>query len=244
MVANATAVRRGGSVAVRCAACLLNLMTVPCARARVPTHTLVGSCSRAPLLAAPPSCPEETEAEPVVEKRLVYRLVSGLQASINTHIAMRYPFHDDERQLPVTLQTWRGAGVSDELFWGGHRALFQQRPAGAGSRGRWEEFRFWHPRGCRLVPRLVPGPHGPSVGRVQVCAGAGAWRCDRCRSGEGTRAYRTRSVPPAFLAVIGSRQRLTATPRAFCNTPPFRQHVPTGWASTHSGCGTCTSRSR
>merc|ERR1719343_801363 len=36
------------------------------------------------------SCPAETEAELKPEKRLVFRVVSGLQASINTHLAMHY----------------------------------------------------------------------------------------------------------------------------------------------------------
>lgn len=69
------------------------------------------------------SCPAETEAELKPEKRLVFRVVSGLQASINTHLAMHYGLFSDSG-VPATRENW---GVSRDLSFGPWKELFFER---------------------------------------------------------------------------------------------------------------------
>eukprot|EP00929_Paragymnodinium_shiwhaense_P101495 TRINITY_DN64640_c0_g1_i1.p1 TRINITY_DN64640_c0_g1~~TRINITY_DN64640_c0_g1_i1.p1 ORF type:complete len:482 (+),score=38.93 TRINITY_DN64640_c0_g1_i1:696-2141(+) len=54
------------------------------------------------------SCSDDTELEADPAKRLVYRVVSGLHASVNTHISMHYGFYDDSNE-PATRDNWDNA---------------------------------------------------------------------------------------------------------------------------------------
>jgi len=69
------------------------------------------------------SCSEETEAETSPVKRLVYRVVSGLQASVNTHIAMHYGFYSDTDE-PATRHNWK---FSRSLHFAPWKKLFDDR---------------------------------------------------------------------------------------------------------------------
>lgn len=69
------------------------------------------------------SCSEETEAESSAEKRLAYRMVSGLQASVNTHIAMHYGFYEGTDE-PATRQNWKVSRGLDFRPW---KQLWEQR---------------------------------------------------------------------------------------------------------------------
>lgn len=69
------------------------------------------------------ACPDGVDAEPSVEKRLVFKIVSGLQASINTHISMHYGFIAGTDQ-PATLESWDPASGLDFRPW---KALFDER---------------------------------------------------------------------------------------------------------------------
>jgi len=68
------------------------------------------------------SCPENND-EPSAEKRLVYQVVSGLQASINTHLSMHYGIYTDTQE-PATRENWR---AGRDLSFGPWKALFDDR---------------------------------------------------------------------------------------------------------------------
>lgn len=69
------------------------------------------------------SCEEETESEPSAAKRLVYRVVSGLHASVSTHISMHYGLYDGDGE-PATKDNW---GFARSLHFGPWRELFDKR---------------------------------------------------------------------------------------------------------------------
>jgi ERO1-like protein alpha len=114
------------------------------------------------------SCPEAAEREPSVEKRLVYKVVSGLQASINTHIAMHYGLYADSGE-PATLETWGGGRA---LRFGPWRQLFDQRVGAHPDRVRNMHFVF--ALLLRATHRLRP-----YLGRVLE---AGRLECPKCAS--------------------------------------------------------------
>jgi len=84
------------------------------------------------------SCSEETELEENAAKRLVYRVVSGLQASVNTHIAMHYGFYDDSHE-PATRENW---GSARGLHFAPWKSLFDERVGGHPDRIRNMHFVF------------------------------------------------------------------------------------------------------
>lgn len=114
------------------------------------------------------SCPEQTEDEPRAEKRLVYRVVSGLQASINTHLAMHYGFFKDTG-APATGENW---GVARDLEFRPWKELFDQRVGQHPDRVRNMHFVF--ALLTRALYRL--GPH------LDQALAAGRNSCSKCAS--------------------------------------------------------------
>eukprot|EP00930_Biecheleria_cincta_P083485 TRINITY_DN73050_c0_g1_i1.p1 TRINITY_DN73050_c0_g1~~TRINITY_DN73050_c0_g1_i1.p1 ORF type:complete len:476 (+),score=56.64 TRINITY_DN73050_c0_g1_i1:113-1540(+) len=114
------------------------------------------------------SCPEETEAEPRAEKRLVYRVVSGLQASINTHLAMHYGFFKDTG-APATRENW---GFARELEFRPWKELFDQRVGQHPDRIRNMHFVF--ALLSRALYRLAP--------HLDQALAAGRESCSKCAS--------------------------------------------------------------
>lgn len=114
------------------------------------------------------SCSEETEAEPVAEKRLVYRVVSGLHASINTHLAMHYGFFKDT-QAPATRENW---GFAHDLDFKPWKELFDQRVGQHPDRIRNMHFVF--ALLTRALYRLAP--------HLEQALAAGRNACPKCAS--------------------------------------------------------------
>jgi hypothetical protein len=112
------------------------------------------------------SCSAEADAEPSPEKRLVYKVVSGLQASINTHIAMNYGFYN-ETQEPATRENW---GLPRDLHFRPWRKLFEERVGRYPD--RLKNMHFVFALLARALHRLEP--------HLDRLLEAGAEACSRC----------------------------------------------------------------
>lgn len=112
------------------------------------------------------SCPAGEDSEPSPEKRLVYKLVSGLHASINTHIAMHYEFFK-ETQEPATRENW---GFGSDLQFKAWKALFDERVGRHPDRIR--NLHFVFALMLRALHRLEP--------QLDRLLEAGADACPKC----------------------------------------------------------------
>jgi hypothetical protein len=143
------------------------------------------------------SCPAETDAEPSAEKRLVYRVVSGLQASVNTHIAMHYGFYVDTHE-PATRQNW---DFARDLQFGPWRDMFDERVGRHPERLRNMHFVF--ALMTRALHRLEP--------HVDRLLEAGAKACPKCASDHNrTREILSQLVSPPEDAPSECRALLKA----------------------------------
>lgn len=113
-------------------------------------------------------CPGENGADASPEKRLVYQVVSGLQASVNTHIAMRYGVYADTHE-PANLENFKISRSMEFMPW---RELYDKRVGSFPD--RIQNLHFVFELMTRALHRLAP--------HLEKLVQVGSSTCSKCES--------------------------------------------------------------